>query len=137
VTANPSFESTLLGLINQERQARGLHTLTLQGQLQTAARLHSEDMACNDFLSHTGSDGSSVRDRVERQGYSWSWIGENIYATGNTSSSAPEQAFNWWMNSTPHRNNLLHEYYTEIGIGYRHSPDSSYGGYFTAVFARP
>jgi uncharacterized protein YkwD len=94
-------------------------------------------MACNSFVSHTGSDGSSVRDRVERQGYDWSWIGENIYATGNTSSSAPQQVFTWWMNSAPHRANLLHSIYTDIGIGYMFRTGSGYGGYFTAVFARP
>lgn len=94
-------------------------------------------MACNDFVSHTGSDGSSVRDRVAAQGYSWSWIGENIYATGNTSSSAPQQVFDWWMNSAPHRANLLSPNYVDIGIGYEYLGSSSYRGYFTAVFARP
>jgi uncharacterized protein YkwD len=94
-------------------------------------------MACNDFFSHTGSDGSSVGDRVLRQGYVWSWVGENIFATGNTSSGAPQQAFDWWMNSSPHRANLLSPNYVDIGIGYIYSSGSSYGGYFTAVFARP
>ena len=134
---NAGFENTLLSLINAERQAQGLQPYNLQSQLQTAARLHSTDMACNDFLSHTGSDGSSAGDRVRRQGYNWSWVGENIYATGNTSSSGPQQAFDWWMNSAPHRANLLSPNYVDIGIGYMYRAESSYGGYFTAVFARP
>jgi uncharacterized protein YkwD len=123
-------------LINAERQRQGLASYALQSQLQAAARVHSTDMACNSFVSHTGSDGSSVRDRVARQGYSWSWIGENIYATGNT-ANAPQQAFDWWMNSAPHRANLLSPNYTQIGLGYMYLGSSSYGGYFTAVFARP
>lgn len=94
-------------------------------------------MACNNFLSHTGSDGSSVGDRVRRQGYTYSWVGENIFATTNTSSTAPQQAFTWWMNSAPHRANLLNTNYTDIGIGYMYYSGSTYGGYFTAVFARP
>ncbi|HKY84013.1 MAG TPA: CAP domain-containing protein [Anaerolineales bacterium] len=134
---NSGFETTLLGLINQERQSRGLASYSLQSQLRSAARVHSTDMACNSFLSHTGSDGSSVRDRVEREGYSWSWIGENIFATGDTSSGAPQRAFDWWMNSAPHRANLLSPNYTEIGLGYMYRSASGYGGYFTAVFARP
>ncbi len=136
-TGNTSFESALLALINQERQSQGLQPYNLQSQLQAAARAHSTDMACNDFLSHTGSDGSTVRDRIARQGYSWTWAGENIYATGNISSSAPQQVFDWWMNSAAHRANLLSPNYTDIGLGYMYKPDSSYGGYFTAVFARP
>lgn len=134
---NESFESALLSLINAERQDRGLHAYRLQSQLQSAARVHSQDMACNAFLSHTGSDGSSVRDRVEREGYDWSWIGENIFATGDISAGAPQRAFDWWMNSAPHRANLLSPNYTEIGLGYRYLSGSGYGGYFTAVFARP
>jgi len=109
----------------------------MQSQLRAAARAHSTDEACNGFLSHTGSDGSSVRDRVEREGYSWSWIGENIFATGDTSSGAPQRAFDWWMNSAPHRANLLSPNYTEIGIGYMYLAGSGYGGYFTADFAKP
>lgn len=136
-TGNTAFEATLLSLINQERQNRGLAPYNLDSRLQAAARLHSADMACNNFLSHTGSDGSSVRDRVRRQGYNWTWVGENIYATSNTSSTAPQQAFTWWMNSGPHQANLLNTNYIDIGIGYMYRAGSTYGGYFTAVFARP
>jgi uncharacterized protein YkwD len=134
---NSGFESTLLGLINAERESQDLDPYSAQGQLQAAARGHAADMACNHFFSHTGSDGSSVGQRVNAQGYSWSWVGENIFATSNSSSSAPQQAFDWWMNSTLHRANLLSPNYTQIGLGYVHLAGSDYGGYFVAVFARP
>ena len=136
-TGNSGFENTLLGLINAERANQGLPAYSMQGQLQTAARNHSTDMACNAFFSHTGSDGSSVGQRVSGQGYSWSWVGENIFASGNTSASAPQNAFDWWMNSAPHRANLLHPQFIHIGLGYIYEPNSPYRGYFTAVFARP
>jgi len=135
LSGSSGFENTMLDLINAERQNQGLRAYSMQGQLQAAARVHSADMACNSFISHTGSDGSGVRDRVARQGYSWSWIGENIMSTSNT-SSAPQVAFDWWMNSAPHRANLMSPNYTEIGIGYRFNPATG-RGYFTAVFARP
>ncbi len=123
-----------MNLINTERQSQGLTPYNSQGQLQAAARGHGTDMACNGFFSHTGSDGSSVGDRVSVQGYAWSWVGENIFAGG---SASPQSAFNWWMNSAPHRANLLNSNYTDIGIGYIYEPDSPYKGYFSAVFARP
>ncbi|MEK6587433.1 MAG: CAP domain-containing protein, partial [Chloroflexota bacterium] len=119
------------------RDAQGLLSYTLQGQLAAAAQGHSTDMACNGFFSHTGSDGSNVGQRVNAQGYSWSWVGENIFATSDTSSQAPQSAFTWWMNSSAHRANLLSPNYTEIGLGYIYVAGSPYGGYFTAVFARP
>ena len=90
-------------------------------------------MACNNYFSHTGSDGSGVGDRVSAEGYDWSWVGENIFATCSSSSSAPQQAFDWWMKSTGHKANILNINFTEIG----YSADSTYGSYFTAVFARP
>ena len=121
-------------LINTERQNQGLTPYNSQGQLQAAARGHSTDMACNAFFSHTGSDDSSVGDRVLAQGYSWSWVGENIFAGG---SASPQSAFDWWMLSPPHQANLLSPNYTDVGIGYIYEPNSPFKGYFTAVFARP
>lgn len=131
---NAGYESTLLSLINQERNDQGLPSYSSNSQLVAAARGHSADMACNEFFSHTGSSGSSVGQRVSAQGYSWSWVGENIYAG---SSATPQSAFNWWMNSAPHQANLLNSNYQDIGIGYVNLSGSPYGGYFTAVFARP
>lgn len=123
-----------MSLINQERQDQGLAPYSAQGQLQAAAIGHSTDMACNGFFGHTGSDKSTVGERVNAQGYSWSMVGENLFAG---SSATAQSAFNWWMSSAPHRDNLLSPDYTEIGIGYIFESNSTYGGYFTAVFARP
>lgn len=130
---NTGYENTIVNLINEERNSRGLPSYAVQTQLRAAARVHAADMACNHFVGHTGSDGSSVGDRVEAQGYEWSWIGENYMAT----RSGPQAAFDWWMNSEPHRNNILSPNYTEFGVGYIYSPDSDYGEYYVVVFARP
>jgi len=129
---NTGFENQVAQLINDERQARGLYAYRVQSQLRAAARVQAADMACNHFTGHTGSDGSTVRDRVEDQGYAWSWIGENYMV-----SQDPVRAFNWWMNSTPHTANILSPNYTEFGVGYVYSSESDYGGYFVVVFARP
>ncbi|MCK5319647.1 MAG: CAP domain-containing protein, partial [Anaerolineales bacterium] len=79
-SSNSSLESSLIQLINQERQSRDIGTLSQQSQLTAAARVHSEDMACNNFVSHTGSDSSLPWDRARDQGYSYSAIAENIFA---------------------------------------------------------
>jgi len=131
--ANASVEAQVIDLVNTERVAQGLAAYSVDGRLTAAARVHATDMACNHFTSHTGSDGSSVRDRVVRQEYTWSWIGENFYVGG----SGAQTAFDWWMNSTAHRNNLLSPNYTQFGVGYVYDADSDYGGYFVVVFAKP
>jgi len=130
---NASVEDQVIALVNAERIAQGLAAYSVDSRLTAAARVQGTDMACNHFTSHTGSDGSTVRDRVARQRYAWSWIGENYYA-GHGGAQA---AFDWWMNSTPHRNNLLSPNYTQFGVGYVYDADSDYGGYFVVVFAKP
>jgi len=132
-SANSSVEAEVISLVNDERVAQGLAAYSVDSRLRAAARVHAADMACNHFTSRTGSDGSSVRDRVEAQGYTWSWIGENYYVGG----SGAQTAFDWWMNSTAHRNNLLSPNYTQFGLGYMYDADSDYGGYFVVVFAKP
>jgi uncharacterized protein YkwD len=130
---NTTFEAQVIELINAERTKVGLLPLYAQSQLGTAARLHSADMACNNFFSHTGSDGSSLTDRIMRQGYSGYYFGENIAAGYST----PESVVNAWMNSSGHRANILNTNYTEIGVGYAYWAGSTYDSYWTTDFAFP
>jgi uncharacterized protein YkwD len=97
----------------------------------TSARTHSTDMAVNNFVSHTGSDGSTPWQRMLLAGYIGRWGGENIYGGYNTS---PTEAFNWWMNSTPHRNNILGQYYRDVGVGYAYCNNGAYRNALRMVF---
>ena len=135
-SGNSQFESSLISLINNERTNRGLETLSVHSSLTTAARGHSQDMACNDFFSHTGSDGSSPFSRIIAAGYSYSLASENIYA-GSGSNNSASAAFNAWMNSEGHRINMLDSRVTHIGVGYAYVAASTYGGYVTANFGAP
>ena len=58
-TQESSFSDQVVSLVNQQRVAGGCGELLNDERLQTAAYKHSEDMALNDFFSHTGSNGSS------------------------------------------------------------------------------
>ncbi|OUD12521.1 hypothetical protein TPSD3_15635 [Thioflexithrix psekupsensis] len=71
-------------------------------------------MATNNFMSHTGSNGSKFSDRIEQTGYQYSRAGENV-AAGQTS---PAEVMNSWMNSEGHRANILTPEFTELGVGY-------------------
>jgi uncharacterized protein YkwD len=99
---------------------------------------HSLDMACQDFIDHVGSDGSTWYDRAASQGYAnANSAHENIYVGDPAFGGTTEGAFSWWMNSQVHRDNILFDAISEIGIGYIYNPKSTYGGYFTVLFARP
>jgi len=83
-----------------------------------AAFLHSEDMALNNFFSHTGADGSTPGQRISRQGYPWWTYGENI-AVGYPAVSSVIQG---WLGSEGHCRNLMNPTFTEIGAGYAIGP---------------
>lgn len=121
----------LAARVNQERISRGLTPYALNAQLTAAAQAHANDMALSGKLSHTGSDGSDVFARVARTGYgkySWGYrLGEN-WAWYHDVGTAMQM----WMNSAPHRENILHALYRELGIGIASAP---MGGYiFVLVF---
>ncbi len=134
---NSDYVSQLIGLINQARADQGLAALELNSSLSAAALKHSADMGCQGFLGHVGSDGSTFGQRVKAAGYAYSYVSENIYAGSPDFGGNAQGAFDWWMNSTVHRNNILSNKVSQIGIGFAQVPGSPYGNYFTLNFARP
>jgi uncharacterized protein YkwD len=94
-------------------------------------------MACNNFVDHSGSNGSSWYDRINAQGYVFTSATENIYVGNPQFGGTTQGAFEWWMNSQIHRDNILAGKMTDIGVGYVFNADSEYGGYYTVNFARP
>jgi uncharacterized protein YkwD len=119
----------VLTLVNQRRAAAGLHPLQLDARLLASANEHSADMANHRFCRHGGSDGSSARGRIRKHGYEHNnWSGENIVC----GKSSAEAAMGWWMNSGPHRRNILHAHYTHIGIGF--APNGPWGPMWTLNF---
>jgi len=98
--------------------------LAFNADLLAAARAHSQDMASNDFQGHTGSDGSTLRSRVESAGYTgWNALAENVYAFARHVFYG-HAGFNvdWGVPSLGHRQNIMNfstsgPVYTEIGIG--------------------
>ena len=131
-STSSAYVNEIAGLINNARAQNGLPALTINAQLMSAAQAHSIDQACHNLLSHTGSDGSSVYERIGAAGYAASYSSEIIYGSGY-----PQTAFDWWMSDQIHRNEILNSRVTEMGIGYAYNAGSSYGSYFTVDFASP
>jgi len=100
--------------------------LALEPRLTRAAQLHSEDMHDAGAMSHTGSDGSTFTQRIDRQGYAYATAGENV-ARGYPT---PEAVMAGWLGSDGHCANLMHGGFTDLGAG-------ESGAYWTLVFARP
>jgi uncharacterized protein YkwD len=86
-------------------------SLTWSVLLEKAAIKHANDMFNSDMLNHTGSDGSSLSDRVEKEGYRWTLIGENI-SWGYLSA---RDVVGGWKESPGHCKNMMNGSFREMG----------------------
>ncbi|KAL3663977.1 hypothetical protein V7S43_010864 [Phytophthora oleae] len=130
-TQPADYVGLMLERVNLEREAQGLPTLCSNSKLQAAAQRHSDDQAANDFMNHTGSDGSSMSQRVTDAGYDWRGVAENV-AAGQVDVTEVMDA---WMNSEGHRHNILGDY-TMLGTAYAYTSDGLYNHFWTQDFGR-
>ncbi|MDO9303202.1 MAG: NBR1-Ig-like domain-containing protein, partial [Anaerolineales bacterium] len=129
---NAGYVNQIASLINAERANAGLPALTINTQLAAAAQGHAADMACNNMISHTGSDGSSAYSRILASGYSGSFTEEIIYGGGG-----PQAAISWWMSDQIHRDAILKAKSTEMGVGYAYFSNGAYGDYIAVNLGSP
>lgn len=102
----------LLNLINETREQNGLYPLAISKTLTTIAKHHTLDQANQGFISHSGSDGSKLRDRVNRGGYNFRYAAENV-ASGQKNPAHVHASF---MSSPGHAANVLKDVPDQIGI---------------------
>jgi uncharacterized protein YkwD len=116
----PQVEAATLCLLNAERTSRGLAALRPNAKLRRAALAHSSDMVANHYFAHEDRSGGGPEDRIAHAGYMpryGPWvIGENI-AWGTDYLATPREIMRAWMNSAPHRHNILYADFREIGVG--------------------
>jgi uncharacterized protein YkwD len=103
---------TLVDEMNRERAAKGMSPLRLNSQLSAAAGDRVSDMFDNEYFDHVAPDGTSPFTWVDKRGYRYSVIGENL-AVGYPTSA---RVVGGWMSSPGHRANILKRDFDEIGI---------------------
>ncbi|AZT83200.1 CAP domain-containing protein [Marinobacter sp. NP-4(2019)] len=101
--------------------------------IEGAATHHSNDMASNNFFSHTGSDGLRVGARVTATGYEWSVVGENIAAGYDDVDTVVEA----WLDSPGHCRNIMDSRFTQFAVSRVDTSTADYDNYWTQVFATP
>jgi uncharacterized protein YkwD len=113
------MESSITCLINDERASYGLQPVNPNNDLHQAAMSHSNEMIDESYFEHTSPSGLTFMDRIEGTGYmqgarTWT-VGENlVWGTGPLST--PQALVTAWMNSPPHRENLLRPAFRELGV---------------------
>lgn len=121
------FETTVIELTNAERSKEGLPELQPDTPLSRVAELKSKDMVSKDYFSHTSPTYGSPFDMMSEFGVSYQSAGENIAYGQRT----PEQVVNAWMGSAGHRENILNNDFTHIGVGFVEN-----GNYWTQMFIK-
>lgn len=110
VAAPTVGELAIVRVMNAVRAANGVAPLRVGPALTRAARAHSLDMARRGYFEH----GAFVQ-RLRRFGVRAPYIAENL-ATGTTPISA-RAIVRLWIESPPHRRNLLDPGFRRIGVG--------------------
>ena len=108
-----AYAEEVLDLVNVQRKAEGLKPLRRDRRAEQTAQGHAEDMAEHNYFNHTGRDGSNPQQRAQRAKCRMKWCGENIAAA----QKDPAAVVEGWMNSPPHRRNILKPEFTHLGVG--------------------
>lgn len=105
VRAGSSDESRFVSLINGERRSRGIPTLVTRSDLVSVARRHSERMAAEETIYHSGRLANDI-------GGDWTALGENVGR-----GQSVESLHDAFMSSSSHRAIILDRDFNQIGVG--------------------
>lgn len=105
-------EWEVLKLTNRERLANGQAPLSTFGSIQRAAHVRKQELITQ--YSHTRPNGFQCFTALTESGLGYTSAGENIAA----GQGSPKTVVEAWMNSSGHRENILDQKFTHIGIGY-------------------
>ncbi|MCF3944565.1 CAP domain-containing protein [Oceanobacillus alkalisoli] len=114
------FEYQLFDLTNASRVKHGLSLLAWEDSALETVRAHSQDMAANNYFSHTNLEGMSPFDRLTEDAIAYRRAGENL-AAGQQSSIFAHEGL---MNSLGHRENKLQNSYQTLAVGVAFNEDS-------------
>lgn len=121
----------LLASTNSERTQQGIGALSLNSQLNSAAQAKANDMVARNYWSHTTPTGEEPWVFIQNAGYGYKTAGENLAYGFDTSADT----ITGWMNSPPHRDNLLNSAFVDVGFGYANSLNYVDNGEQTIVVA--
>jgi uncharacterized protein YkwD len=117
-----TLELGVLRDLNATRAEYGLPPLTLNQRLSDAAAAHTHEMAAEGYFKHSSFDGTPFWRRIGQfypvTGYAYWSVGENLL--WSSPDLDPSDAIDWWMQSPPHRANILSKEWREVGLDALH-----------------
>ncbi|SDM04750.1 Uncharacterized conserved protein YkwD, contains CAP (CSP/antigen 5/PR1) domain [Bacillus sp. OK048] len=106
-------EREILDITNVMRLRHNVKMLMWDEKTSVVAYGHSKDMSDSDDFSHTSKKFGSLSDRLKAANVAYKSAGENIAVNYNDGPAVAEG----WLNSKGHRESLLSEEYTHLGVG--------------------
>ena len=125
-------------LVNWARRQENRGRLLRRSALQRAAELKGQSVASCGQFSHTPC-GAPVTSGVNASGYRYATFGENLFA-GSWGKATPREVVNAWLNSPPHRANIMSGRFRHVGAAPVRASGLLGGGdavVWTATFASP
>lgn len=136
----PAVEAAIIELTNVYRGKQKLGALSANPDLTRAARAYAAYLAKYGQFSHT-ADGRQAGDRITSAGYAWCQVGENLAlhvdSRGFESRALAQKSVEGWINSPPHRANMVAPYMTDIGVGVARAKDKDPKFISVQLFGRP
>lgn len=106
-------EKEILEITNVMRIRHNIKPLQWDEETSEVAYGHSKDMSESNDFSHTSKKFGSLSDRLEAAKVAYKSAGENIAANYTDGPAVAEG----WLNSKGHRDSLLNEEFTHLGVG--------------------
>lgn len=115
-TSASEAEAMIVGWVNSARADRGLVPLRTDPDLASIAGLRASRMASANVMNHTV--GGNLAGQLKWYGVRWYRYGENVgYTSAGWTVDAARSLYRSWMNSAPHRANLLSSRFNYVGVG--------------------
>ena len=116
-------------MISLYRQNNGLGGVAVDPELMKLAEQQSQAMASQNKLDHDVR--APLPKRLAEAGYPATLAVENVSAGYHTLA----EAFSGWRDSPPHRENMLKNGVTKMGIAASYAPNTKYKVFWTLILA--
>jgi len=102
---------SIISLTNAERQRAGIDGLQENNLLSQAARAKGQAILTAQIFQHNFPN-KKFSSWIKESGYQYNYVGENLAINFVTD----EGVIRAWLNSPTHKNNLLNENFSDIGV---------------------
>lgn len=117
-----SWTREVILLVNDIRKEKRLHPLLEDSALSQVAIIKAQDMITRNYFEHASPRYGNPWDMASLFDYDYTSYGENIARN----FMSPKDTVAGWMASSKHRENILKNSYTHIGVGIKKAKNGKF-----------